>query len=51
MESSFKIVLFLVLYGCGTLSLRLREEHMLRIYENRVLRITCGCKRNNVTGG
>jgi len=26
------------LYGCGTWSLTLREEHRLRVFENRVLR-------------
>ena len=28
----------LVLYGCETWSLTLREEHWLRVFENRVLR-------------
>ena len=28
----------IVLYGCGTWSLTLREEHRLRVFENRVLR-------------
>jgi hypothetical protein len=28
-----------VLYGCETLSLTVREEHKLRVFENRVLRI------------
>jgi hypothetical protein len=28
----------MVLYGCGTLSLTLREENGLRVFENRVLR-------------
>jgi len=32
------IILPVVLYGCETLSLTLREEHWLRVYENRVLR-------------
>jgi hypothetical protein len=27
-----------VLYGCETWSLTLREEHKLRVFENRVLR-------------
>jgi hypothetical protein len=41
----YKIVIFpVVLYGCETWSLTLREEHGLRIFENRVLRI-CGPKR------
>jgi hypothetical protein len=32
------IVLPAVLYGCETWSLALREEHRLRVFENRVLR-------------
>jgi hypothetical protein len=32
------IFLTFVLYGCETLSLALREEHRLRVFENRVLR-------------
>jgi len=32
------IILSLVLYGCETWSLTLREEHRLRAFENRVLR-------------
>jgi hypothetical protein len=39
-----------VLYGCETWSLTLREEHKLRVLENRVLRIF-GPKRDEVTGG
>jgi hypothetical protein len=31
------IILPLVLYGCETWSLTLREEHRLRVFENRVL--------------
>ena len=38
-----------VLYGCGTWSLTLREERRLRVFENRVLRIF-GPKRDEVTG-
>jgi hypothetical protein len=33
------IILPLVLYGCETSSLTLREEHRLRVFENRVLGI------------
>jgi hypothetical protein len=40
-----------VLYGCETWSLTLREEHRLRVFENRVLRRIFGPKRNEVTGG
>jgi hypothetical protein len=32
------IILPVVLYGCETWSLILREEHRLRVFENRVLR-------------
>jgi hypothetical protein len=40
-----------VLYGFETLSLTLREEHRLRVFENRVLRRIFGTKRDEVTGG
>jgi hypothetical protein len=39
-----------VLYGCETWSLALREEHRLRVFENRVLRRIFGPKRDEVTG-
>jgi hypothetical protein len=39
----------LVLYGCETWSLTLREEHRLRVLENRVLRRISGPKRDEVT--
>jgi hypothetical protein len=39
-----------VLYGCETWSLTVREEHKLRAFENRVLRRTFGPKRDGVTG-
>jgi hypothetical protein len=44
------IILPVVLYGCETWSLTLREEHRLRVFENRVLRIF-EPKRDEVTGG
>jgi hypothetical protein len=34
-----------VLYGCETWSLTLKEEHRLRVFENRVLRKIFGPKR------
>jgi hypothetical protein len=34
------IILPMVLYGCGTWYLTLREEHGLKVFENRVLRIS-----------
>jgi hypothetical protein len=33
------VILPFVLYGCETWSVTLREEHRLRVFENRVLRI------------
>jgi hypothetical protein len=45
------IILPVVLYGCETWSLTLREEHRLRVFENRVLRRIFGSKRDEVTGG
>jgi hypothetical protein len=39
-----------VVYGCETWSLTLREEHRLRVSENRVLRRIFGPKRDDVTG-
>jgi hypothetical protein len=45
------IVLLVVLYGCETWSLTLREEHRLRVSENRVLRRIFGPIRDEVTGG
>jgi hypothetical protein len=45
------IILPVVLYGCETLSLTLREEHRLRMCENRVLRRIFGLKMNDVAGG
>jgi hypothetical protein len=45
------IILPVVLYGCETWSLTVREEHKLRVFENRVLRRIFGPKRDGVTGG
>jgi hypothetical protein len=39
------IILPVVLYGCETWSLTLREEHRLKVFENRVLRRIFGPKR------
>jgi hypothetical protein len=44
------IILPVVLYGCETLSVTLREERRLRVFENRVLRRIFGPKRDEVTG-
>jgi hypothetical protein len=40
-----------VLYGCETWSLTLREGHRLRVFENKLLRRIFGPKRDEVTGG
>jgi hypothetical protein len=40
------IILPVVLYGCETWSVTLREEHRLGVFENRVLRIIFGSKRD-----
>jgi hypothetical protein len=44
------IILPVVSYGCETWSLTLREEHRLRVSENRVLRRIFVPKRDEVTG-
>jgi hypothetical protein len=44
------IILPVVLYGCKTWSLILREERRLRVFENRVLRRVFGHERDEVTG-
>jgi hypothetical protein len=38
------------LFGCETWSLTLREEHRLRVFENRVLRRIFGQKRDEIIG-
>jgi hypothetical protein len=44
------IIVSVVLYGCETWSVTLREEHRLRVFESRVLRRIFGPKREGVTG-
>jgi hypothetical protein len=44
------IILPVVLQGCEPWSLTLREEHGLRVFENRVLRRIFGPKRDEVWG-
>jgi hypothetical protein len=39
------VILLVVLYGCETWSLTLREEHRLRVFENRVVRRIFGPER------
>jgi hypothetical protein len=46
-----RIILSVVLYGCETWSLTLREEHRLRVSEDRVLRRIFGLKRHEETRG
>jgi hypothetical protein len=43
-------ILPVVLYGCATCSLTLREVLRLRKFENRVLRRIFGLKKAEVTG-
>jgi hypothetical protein len=45
------LLLLLLLLLLSTWSLTLREEHRLRVFENRVLRRIFGPKRDEVTGG
>jgi len=44
------IVLHVVLYGCETWSLTLREERKLRAFKNKALRRMFGSRRDEVTG-
>ena len=44
------VILPVVLYGCETWSLTLREERKLRVFENRVLRKIFGPRRDEVMG-
>jgi hypothetical protein len=44
------IILPVVLYGCEIWSLTLRDEHGLRVFENRVLRRIFGPRRDEMTG-
>ena len=53
-DLNFKIyrilILPVVLYGCETWSLTLREERKLRVFENMVLRRIFGPRRDEITG-
>jgi hypothetical protein len=44
------VVHFVSSSGCETWSVTLREEHRLRVFENRVLRRLFGPKRDEATG-
>ena len=48
--NTYKIILPVVLYGCETWSVTLREEQRLKVFENKVLRKIFGAKRNEITG-
>ena len=43
------IILPVKLYGCETWSLTLREEHRLRVFENKLLRKISGAMRDEIT--
>ncbi|KAJ4447285.1 hypothetical protein ANN_09289, partial [Periplaneta americana] len=43
------VILPVLLYGCETWTLTLREEHRLRVFENKVFRKIFGAKRDEVT--
>jgi hypothetical protein len=44
------VILPVVLYRCKIWSVILREEHRLRVFENRVLRGIFGRRRDELTG-
>jgi hypothetical protein len=44
------ILLPVILYGCETWSITLREERRLSVFANRVLRRIFGAERDEVTG-
>jgi len=44
------IILPVVVYGCETWSLTLREERRLKLFENRVLRRIFGPQKDKITG-
>jgi hypothetical protein len=44
------IILPVILYGCETLSLTLRDKHRSRVFESGVLRGIFGPKRGEITG-
>ncbi|KAJ4434652.1 hypothetical protein ANN_23217 [Periplaneta americana] len=44
------VILPVVLYGCETWTLTLREEQRLRVFENKVLRKIFGAKKDEVKG-
>jgi hypothetical protein len=44
-------ILPVVLYGCKTWSLTLKEPHRMRVFDNKVLRKIYGPNRDEVVGG
>jgi hypothetical protein len=50
-ETHKTIILPVVWYGCETWSLKLREEHRWRVFENRVLRSAFETEQEEVAGG
>jgi hypothetical protein len=50
-EIILKTIDIIIIMPQGTWSLTVREEHKLRMFENRVLRRIFGPKRDGVTGG
>ena len=44
------VILPVILYGCETWSLTLREEKRLQVFENKVLRKIFGPNRDDETG-
>jgi hypothetical protein len=47
----YRTIILHILYGCETWFITLREEHRLKMFENRVLRRIFGPKREEVEGG
>jgi hypothetical protein len=45
------VVWAVVVYGCQTWTVTLREQHRLRVFENRVLREISVPKKKEMTGG
>jgi hypothetical protein len=46
----YRTIILPILCGCDTLSLALREERKLRVFENMVLRRIFGPRRDEITG-
>ena len=44
------IILLVVLHRCPAWSLTLKEEHRLRVFENKVFRKRFGTKKDEITG-